>query len=117
MFSERRFRSKVFAFGLRAPQARMHSGLGFFFGPSEGRGMTGTDRFRPIDVAREILPGLSDDELDCVLWEHTGFPEWWDFRPGETNYDVLRRQLVEYRDVVAVERESEARSQTPGGST
>lgn len=42
-----------------------------------------------LDVAREYFPELSDDELDFILWEYTGFPSFFD---GDTETE-LRKQL------------------------
>ena len=49
-----------------------------------------------IDIAREILPTHSDEELNTVLWEWTGFPNFFvsDIETG------LRQQLAFYRDSV-----------------
>lgn len=43
-------------------------------------------------VAWEFGFDLTDQDADYVLWEHTGFPEFWDGHPPE----VCRRQLREF---------------------
>jgi len=45
-------------------------------------------------VRREVDPALTDAQADYILWEHTGFPSFFDGDPEET----LIRQLQEYRD-------------------
>lgn len=59
---------------------------------------TSPGTFRPIDTAREVFPDNTDRELAAILWDHTGYPEWWDLREGENVQDCLRRQLTDYRD-------------------
>jgi len=53
-----------------------------------------------LEIARQELPGLSDEELDYILWEHTGFPGFWDNADTETIEDCLRRQLRTYKKSV-----------------
>lgn len=50
------------------------------------------------EIAREVFPGLSDDETNAIAWAHTGYPAFWATRAGETWQDCFRRQLEEYRD-------------------
>jgi hypothetical protein len=50
-----------------------------------------------LEFAREILgDAYTDDEVMAVVYEHTGFPSFWDCRGSETPQDVFRRQLQEY---------------------
>ena len=52
-----------------------------------------------IECAREILgDDKTDDFLDYVIWEYTGFPSFWATKPGETIEDCFRRQLREVRN-------------------
>lgn len=52
-----------------------------------------------LQVAKEYLPGLTDEDLDHVLWTYTGFPEFFVLEPGETTIEpALRRQLRAYAD-------------------
>jgi hypothetical protein len=54
---------------------------------------------RPIDLARQEL-GFDKGEvfLDHVIWSYTGFPCFWNTRPGETAEDCFRRELREVRE-------------------
>lgn len=52
--------------------------------------MTGKQAFQ---IVREYFPGISDGDMNVVLWEFTGWPCFWDGDP-ET---CLRRQLEELR--------------------
>jgi hypothetical protein len=49
------------------------------------------------DVAREYFPDATDDQLEYIIWEHTGFPEFWP-DSSKTPEDNLRMQLQEYKD-------------------
>ena len=44
--------------------------------------------------SRNIL-NLTDDNVEYILWEHTGFPGFWDGRDPEA---CLRRQVNEFFD-------------------
>lgn len=45
------------------------------------------------DVVRDVFPDVSDEECDGLLWEHTGFPCFWNVKDGETPADCARTQL------------------------
>lgn len=49
-------------------------------------------------VVRSASPRrLSDDEVDYILWNRTGFPEYWDIpADGKTPEECCRKQLAEY---------------------
>lgn len=48
-----------------------------------------------LSIAREVFgPEPSDEDLKHLLWEHTGFPSFFD---GDPRIEV-RRQLIDYRD-------------------
>ena len=46
------------------------------------------------DVAREFGLTLSDDEVDYALWEHTGFPYFWQGDPVECCTAQLREHFA-----------------------
>lgn len=50
-----------------------------------------------LDLVREYFPQATDAEADMLLWEHTGYPDFWQGDPVE----CCRRQLAELRDSVA----------------
>ena len=54
------------------------------------------------EVVREYFPGASDDYVDYILWEKTGFPEFWDIpKDGATPEECLRKQLQDLKDGVS----------------
>jgi hypothetical protein len=57
-----------------------------------------------IECAREELPGFTDEELDCVMWEETGYPSFWTLNPGETIEQCFRRQLREFKSKLEVKK-------------
>lgn len=51
-----------------------------------------------LDIARQVFPGLSDEILNYIIWEHTGYPAFWHIpRDGDTPEECLRTQLNKYR--------------------
>jgi len=54
----------------------------------------------PIDIAREYFPDEDEDFLSFVIWEHTGFPSFWNIpEDGENPDECLRKQLKELSEV------------------
>jgi len=49
----------------------------------------------PREIAREILPGLTDGALDSVIRAETGWPAFWPDNDAEA---CFRRQLTEARE-------------------
>ena len=52
-----------------------------------------------LELAREVFPGKTDEDLDYVLWNRTGFPAFWPAR-FKTPETALRAQLKAYRRAV-----------------
>lgn len=51
-----------------------------------------------LEIAREVFgPEPPEDHLEYVLWEHTGYPCFFDGDPRVT----VRRQLEEHREALA----------------
>lgn len=51
------------------------------------------------DLVREYFPGVTDEEVECILWEKTGFPTFWNIPvDGNTPEECCRKQLQEYKD-------------------
>ena len=49
---------------------------------------------KPIDIAREYFPNESDENLDHIIWEKTGFPSFWQIpKDGKTPEECFRAQL------------------------
>jgi len=46
-----------------------------------------------LDIAREILPELSQEQLWNILWNETGLPSFWHGEPAT----CLRQQLEDYK--------------------
>jgi hypothetical protein len=54
-----------------------------------------------LEVAREITQAhgiqVDDAMLDYIIFEHTGFPSFWDIpKDGATPEECLRKQLTEW---------------------
>ncbi|MBV6343649.1 hypothetical protein [Candidatus Magnetobacterium casense] len=45
----------------------------------------------------EILPYANDEELDYIIWEHTGYPMFWDSSDGSTPEECFRKQLEDFK--------------------
>lgn len=49
------------------------------------------------EVAKDFGIELSDQEADYVIWEQTGFPEFWNIpKDGNSPEECLRTQLKVY---------------------
>lgn len=54
------------------------------------------------DLVREYFPNASYDEVETILWEHTGFPAFWSTpADGLTPVECCRKQLQELKDSLA----------------
>ena len=52
-----------------------------------------------LEIAREVLgPKYSAEELDYIIWNETGYPEFFTIGEGETLESVFRKQLKEFRE-------------------
>jgi len=50
------------------------------------------------EVVREYFPDASDEVVDFILWERTGFPGFWNILgDGETTEACLRKQLRDFQ--------------------
>jgi hypothetical protein len=60
-----------------------------------------------LKIVREFFPDLPDDPAGYVLWNETGFPEFW-FIPedGETPEECLRTELRRYKERNAMKQGS-----------
>ena len=47
------------------------------------------------ELVREYFPNATQDEVDYILWEYTGFPCFWETNDTEA---CLRKQLQEFVD-------------------
>lgn len=57
-----------------------------------------------LDIAREYFPDLPDNELDYIIWEHTGYPDFWQIgTDGNTREECFRTQLQRFKDTVKEE--------------
>ena len=51
------------------------------------------------ELVREYFPDATDDEVDFILWEKTGFPEFWNIGvDGDTPLECLRKQLQDFKN-------------------
>ena len=55
-----------------------------------------------IEIVKEFFPDELEDVQCHILWEETGYPEFWNI-PGDgaTPEACLRKQLAELRDRLA----------------
>ncbi len=52
----------------------------------------------PLDIAAEYFPDASKADLDYIIWEHTGFPGFWNIpEDGATPEACFRSQLERYK--------------------
>jgi hypothetical protein len=54
---------------------------------------TALARLRWIDIVRQELGDMPSEQAGFILWEHTGFPIFWDGDPQE----CCRAQLREFK--------------------
>tara|TARA_Y100000310_G_C20205048_1_gene588695 strand:+ start:136 stop:489 length:354 start_codon:yes stop_codon:yes gene_type:complete len=48
----------------------------------------------PLDLARRYFPAASDERLDAIIWNCTGYPNWFDFKKdGRTPAECFNTQL------------------------
>lgn len=51
------------------------------------------------EVAREYFPDKSDDFLEWIIWNRTGFPSfWWMPKDGNTPEECFRKQLNDFKE-------------------
>jgi len=51
------------------------------------------------EIVREYLPDAGDDEIEHVVYGHTGYPAFWNIpADGATPEECFRKQLATYRD-------------------
>jgi hypothetical protein len=57
---------------------------------------------------------LEDDDVEYVLWEHTGFPEFWHIpEDGATPEECLRKQVRDWAQRVLERRRARTGLQRP----
>ena len=51
------------------------------------------------DLVREIFPDAEDEFVEVVLWEHTGYPAFWNIpEDGASPTECCRKQLLEFKN-------------------
>lgn len=51
------------------------------------------------EVAREYFPDESDKDLDFIIWNETGYPEFWNIGvDGYTVEECFRKQLKDAQE-------------------
>lgn len=51
-----------------------------------------------LELVKQYFPDATDEEADYILWEHTGFPEFWNIpKDGKTNIACCRKQLRQFK--------------------
>lgn len=52
-----------------------------------------------IKIAKEYLPDVTDDDLNCIIWGRTGFPSFWDVpKDGNTPEECFRKQFEKIKE-------------------
>ena len=55
------------------------------------------------EIVREYFPSATDTQVDFILWEKTGFPEFWNIGvEGNTPEECLRKQLQDFKNEVTI---------------
>ena len=50
------------------------------------------------EVVREYFPDASDEDVEFILWERTGYPSFWRIpKDGASSIECLRKQLSDYK--------------------
>ena len=50
-----------------------------------------------LQIAREYFPEATEEEIEYVIWEQTGFPSFWQIhKDGATPEECFRKQLAEF---------------------
>jgi hypothetical protein len=51
------------------------------------------------DIVREYFPLASDEFIELVVWEKTGYPVFWNIpEDGDTPEECFRKQLKEFAE-------------------
>jgi len=58
-----------------------------------------TPKMTAGDIIKEYFPNASDEECEFILWEHTGYPEFWNIpEDGNTPEECFRKQLQNFKE-------------------
>ena len=53
------------------------------------------------EIIKEYFPDATKDEAEAILWEHTGFPIFWNIpEDGKTPEECFRTQLAKLRRTI-----------------
>ena len=59
----------------------------------------------PLDIAREIFPEKTDEVLEFIIWEKTGYPHFFRIpKDGATMEECLRNQLMKFKEELEKEK-------------
>jgi hypothetical protein len=55
-------------------------------------------KFKAAIIAKEYFPEATDEQIGVILWEHTGYPVFWNIpEDGWTDVQCLKKQLAELK--------------------
>jgi hypothetical protein len=55
-----------------------------------------------IEIAKEYFPYASPEVLDHIIWNHTGYPSFWNIpKDGNTPHQCFRKQLQSVADQIS----------------
>jgi len=65
------------------------------------------------EIVREYFPKATDEFIEFVVWEKTGYPLFWNIpEDGENSDQCFRKQLIEYADLMAKDRHDVKKGET-----
>ena len=51
------------------------------------------------EIVKEYFPDASDEFVEFVIWEKTGYPTFWNIpEDGETAEECFRKQLLRFKN-------------------
>jgi len=54
------------------------------------------------DTVREYFPDASNDDIEFIVWEKTGYPSFWNIpEDGKTAEECFRKQLQDFKNEIS----------------
>jgi hypothetical protein len=51
------------------------------------------------EIVREFFPNAHDEECEYIIWEKTGYPQFWNIpKDGATPIECFRTQIKQFKD-------------------
>jgi hypothetical protein len=56
-----------------------------------------------LDIAKEYFPDASEDDLWFIIWEETGYPQFWNIpQDGDTPEACFRKHLQDFKNKTVI---------------